>query len=503
MHKNIKYLLGFYVIVAVYSFLLFYSSFAYLKGFYDPFYPTSCVPPEKILQSQSEVFIHAKTYYIYYPLSLIFNSIFSRIININCLDIGILPILPLVELIFYHAILLRFTRSYSEKITLLCLYSFALISILDKDQPPFYITLGNITYFLFIFLLLILSERNTNSFTTSDFVSLFLFALVGTLSYYTSGFSITASVLLILVLYVFANSTKKVKSNKYQFIVLTITMTYLSLDYMFYRHLEDIYTLNTIEKLFYLFSKKSLNPQAYSFTIPLWVSIIQRIYFYLSIILDTAYILILFLKIFKRNVHFSQIVLGSALMSSFVLSLYYSVLVSTIYLRNYIFFFTILIPLVFPFTKRRFLRSIVYLVTASIVISGFITSMYYASNSDTLLSRYTSYVRINEYKNLCAFLENTKEQRLFADLKTSFTLPILCNNPNVLSITFRTDFFSYYNESFNMLKPVENGFYLYASSYMKNGIYLLGWNYYKPFIVQENDFNGTLLNSGSIKLYMK
>jgi hypothetical protein len=109
----------------------------------------------------------------------------------------------------------------------------------------------------------------------------------------------------------------------------------------------------------------------------------------------------------------------------------------------------------------------------------------------------------DEYKNLCVFLKNNTIQALFTDLKTSFTLPIICNNPNISPITFKTFFFSYYNESFNVLKPVENGLFLYSSSYMKNGIYLLGWNRYKPFIIQQSDFKGMLLDSGSIKLYMK
>jgi len=504
MNKNIKYSLGFYVTVAIYSFLLFYSSYVYLNGFYDPFYPTSCVPLEEVFQSKAEVFLHARTYYVYYPLSLIFNSIFSKVLNINCLDAGILPVLPFTELIFFHVTLLYYARSRSEKNILLCLYSFTLISILFKNYPFFYITLGNTVYFLFIFFLFILSKRNLYGFAYLDFISLFLFALLGILSYYTSGFSIATTVLLTLILHTCNNLVAKGKPNRFWFIVLTIIMTYLSFDYMFYQHLEDIYALTTSETLLNILLKKNLNnPLAYDFAVPPWISIIQRISTYLLIILDIVFILILFLKVFKNNASFPQIVLGSALAVSFALSIYYSFLMSTIYLRSYIFFLTIFIPLFFSSFKRGFLRSLVHFVIAFIVISNFIASMYYFSNYDRFLSTYTSYVRTYEYKGLCIFLENTIEQVLFADLKTSFTLPIVCNNPNMTSATFKTNFFSYYNESFNVLKPMENGLFLYDSSYMKNGIYLSGWNYYKPFIVQENDFKGILLSGDSFKLYMK
>lgn len=507
MYKNITRTLYFYSIITIYSFLFFYSSYVYLKGFYDPFYPTSCVPPEKILQSKSVVFLHAKIYYTYYPFSLIINTIFSVILNINCLDIGVFPFLLFAELLFFHSVLLYYTRSYSEKIIMLFLYTFLLISILHKNHPIFYITVGNTAYFLLIFLLFISSKRNSERFMYSDFILLFLLALLGILSYYSSGFSIITTFLLISIHRIFMNIRKRdlvVKSNIYWFVVLTVTLTYLSFDYMFYNHIKDVYMLTSIESLLNIFYKKTLiDPMAFKFNIPLWVSFMQSIYIYLTVILDVIFILAFFVRFFKNNVSFSQIILVSALISSFTLSLYYSFLMSTIYLRNYIFFLTIFIPLVFQSSKLRFLKLLVLSLITLIVLSCFISSMYYALNSERFLSYYTSYVRKDEFKNLCMFFEHTDKEVLYADLKTSFVLPIECNNPNILSTVFKTNYFSYYNETYNLLMPLENGLFLYTSRYTKNSIYLMGWHYYKPFIIYDNDFSGKLMDTGSIKIFKK
>jgi len=267
--------------------------------------------------------------------------------------------------------------------------------------------------------------------------------------------------------------------------------------------LGNVYSLAFIENLMKIFSKsKQINPLSYKSIVPLEISMMQRISSYLLLTLSIVLALTMLLKILKRNVSLPQLTLTSAIIVSYGLSLYYSFLMSTIYIRYYIHFFLIAIPLVFSFRKVE-LRSLLYFLIAFIVVSKFVSTVYVASNSDRLLSQYTTYISRYEYENLCDFFENSAQSILFADIKTSFTLPIKCNNPNIATRNFKTEFFSYYNGTHNVFKTMENGIFLYTLNYMRNGIYVAGWKYYKPFIVQESDFKGIILNCGSMKLYIK
>jgi len=502
MYKKEKPSPRFYVIVVLYSSLLIYPIYAYLKGFYDPFYPTSCVPLEEILHAQTEVFRHARFYYTYYPLSLILNSILNKILNINCLDIGLLPILSFVDLLFFHVLLHYYTRSHNEKTLLLYLYAFIMISILNKTHPLFYITLGNTAYFIFLYLLLVFVRKNTNS--TSSFISLFLLALLGMFSYYTAGFSLNATLLLTLILYIVHSVlTVKTKPTRLLYVVLVINTLYLSFENIFYQQLEDIYSLVSIENLINVFSRGEQNSLSYNFNTPLGISVVQRISLYLLLAMSTTFVVLTLLKIFFKDngVQLPLITLASATLASYILSLYYSFLMSTIYLRYYIYFYIVAIPLFFRTQKTR-LRTLLYSLIAFIAVSNLLSTIYVVLNSDTFLSQYTTYFSEHDYDVICNFLKNPTQTAVFSDLKTSFTLPIKCDNPNILVNTFKTEFFFNYNKTHNLLENAKSGIYIYASSYARNGIYLWNWKYYKPFILRESEF-GILLNTGHMKLYIK
>ena len=501
MHKDTKPLY-LYVTAMLYSFVMFCSSYAYLRGFYDPFYPTSCVPLERVSQSHAEVFHHSRMYYTNYPLSLILNSILSKILGISCLSIGVVPILPLMNLIFFHVLLPHYVNSQNKRILLISLYSLATVSILNGFHPPFYITLGNAAYFAFLYFL---SKRQPNKLATSDFISLCLLALLGTFSYYTSGFAITFTLLLTSALYIIFRLTIRTEVTRFWYLILVITVLYLAFDYVFYRHLKDVFSLASIETLTNILSWRGQeDPLSFKFTYPLAISVTQRLSVYLLLILSIVYALLTLLKILKREITLSQLILVSALISSYILSLYYSFLMRTIYLRYYIHFQTIATSLTFRLQKK--LELLLYLSIGFIVVSSLISTIYVASYPNEILSPYTNYVSWNEYQSLCNFLKNSAPTTLFADLKTSFTLPIICNDPNITTHAFKAQFFTYYNETHNKLeiselKTIRNVVFLYASSYGKNGIYMWHWSHYKPFVIHESVFDGIILNSNSVRLY--
>jgi len=156
--------------------------------------------------------------------------------------------------------------------------------------------------------------------------------------------------------------------------------------------------------------------------------------------------------------------------------------------------------------QKEKLELLLYLSIGFIVVSSLISTIYVSSYPHEILSPYTNYVSWSEYENLCNFLKNAASTMLFADLKTSFTLPIKCSNPNITAYTFKARFFTYYNKTHNKLeiselKIIRNCIFLYASSYGKNGIFMIHWSHYKPFVIHESIFNGIILNSNSVKLY--
>jgi hypothetical protein len=214
-------------------------------------------------------------------------------------------------------------------------------------------------------------------------------------------------------------------------------------------------------------------------------------------------------KMFKNKITFTQLVIASGLLSSFLISAYYTFLMGIIYIRYYLYFQLFLIPFVISSIqeKKYKIKVSVLFAYVTLILIAF-TGMYntiYSIWNPSVLSGYTNYLTKEEYMAICNYI-NIKiepEYRIIADLKTAFSMPLKCKNINIYATVIEHQFFSYFNISHNIMINITKGIYLYTIKYMQTPIFMPQWAHYKPFIISHASFDGVIYNSGLTTLWIK
>jgi len=513
------------VIVVLDVIISLYSSFAFLYGFYDPFYPTSCIAPDEILKPKATVAQHSRLYASYYPFSLIFNTIMHIVLNIDCFELGLIPFLPFLHLLLFYVLISVYFRSSKQRIILLLLYSCLLVAYLYAVFPPYYVTIGNTGYMIFLYMLLFFNrKRGGNSILAKDFIVLLLLFLLGTFSYYTSGF---ASVTTIMVMTIF-NLIQKILKRKRMFedrkffhvrskafmvyLTLILSLIYIYFDYMFLQNLKHVVDLEFPYVIISILAHRKIEPKdAYLVynppTPPLFFLIVTRISIYFVLILSIGFTIATLMKLFRNKASPEWFIVTSAFLSSFLISLYYSFLMGVIYIRYYLLFQLFLIPLIiFPTGENVHKANVVlfftYVTLFLLALSNIYNTIYSLLNSNTL-SAYTNYL-LEEYATICNFISNRElAYKIMADLKTAFSIPVRCNDKDLYVVVFEHKFFSYFNTSHNIIVNVTKGIYFYPVKYMQTPIFMPSWKHYKPFVISYMLFNGVIYNSAFTTLWIK
>jgi len=504
-----------------------YSSLAFLYGFYDPFYTTSCVALNEVFESNASVVQHSKLYASYYPLSLILNSILHMILYINCLDVGLMPVLPFLHLLLFYTLMLIYFRTDNQRTIVLSLYLCLLIAYLYAVFPPYYVTIGNTGYLLFLYtLLLFIRKRGENHISVRDLIVLLLFFILSTFSYYTSGLETILTALIAIIFSLIQSIPEKKRSFRGMglsyirskvliiYFTLALLLIYLTFDYMLFQNLRQALRLEFINTIIDIIIYRKIklgdthllyNPP----TPPIYIFILARTSFYFVLILSIGFLSYIMAKMFKNKITLTQLVIASGLLSSFLISAYYTFLMGIIYIRYYLYFQLFLIPLVISSIQEKKYKIKVsvlfaYVTLFLIAFTGMYNTIYSIWNP-SVLSGYTDYLTKEEYMAICNYI-NIKiepEYRIIADLKTAFSMPLKCNNINIYATVIEHQFFSYFNISHNIIINITKGIYLYTIKYMQTPIFMLQWAHYKPFIISHASFDGVIYNSGLTTLWIK
>jgi len=358
--------------------------------------------------------------------------------------------------------------------------------------------------------MLIFVRKRSGSIASPDIVILFLFILLGIFSYYTSGSSIIFVLLALAVLSIIRRGKARLSNNKgFWYIILIACLIYFSFDYIFFRYLRDLARMGFVESLIDIVIYRRvqvLDEQlAYSVVYPDWLSMILRISTYLVLLLTVTFIITTVIKaLLGYNVSTPQFIIASSFISSYAVSAYYTFLMSSLYIRYYLFLQIPLLILILSSLKRAVTKLVRVIVCGTIIftaISGMCNLVYTLSNSDRHLTAYTNYLSNAEYEALCRFIVSETSYPLLADLKTAYSLPVKCD-VSVYAKSFKHRYFEYYSSTHNVLSKIERGVYLYTVNYMRSPIFLLHWRHYKPFIVSDRLFDGLLYNTGSTFLWL-
>uniref|UniRef100_A0A7J2U3X2 Uncharacterized protein n=1 Tax=Ignisphaera aggregans TaxID=334771 RepID=A0A7J2U3X2_9CREN len=510
------------IIVALGVIISLYSSFAFFFGFYDPFYPTSCIVLNEVSKSKADVVQHSRLYASYYPFSLIFNAIMHIVLNIDCFELGLIPYLPFLHLLLFYILISVYPRLDKQKVILLVLYSCLLVTYLYVVFPPYYITIGNTGYITFLYILLFFYRKR--GIIAKDFIVLLLLFLLATFSYYTAGFVSVTTIMLVAIFNLVQEilRRKRTSENRKFFhtrsnvfmvylITLILSLIYMYFDYVFLqnlKHIADLEFLNTIINILAYRRIEQDNLMYSPPTLPSFFLVVTKISIYFALILSTAFIIVTLMKLFRNEASLEWFIVSSALLSSFLISLYYSFLMNAIIIRSYLFFQLYLIFLVISSTKEnvRKVNAVLfftYVALFLLALSNIYGTIYSLTNS-MVLSYYTSYLPEEEYVTICDFIGNRGlEYKIMADLKTAFSIPIRCNDKDLYVVVFEHKFFSYFNSSHNMMINVTKGIYFYTMKYMQTPIYMLFWKHYKPFVISYMLFDGVIYNSAFTTLWIK
>jgi len=502
-----------------------YSCFAFLYGFYNPFYPTSCIVPNEAHESNAAVVQHSRVYASHYPLSLIFNTIMHIILNIDCFKLGIIPFLPLLHLLLFNVLVSIYFKSDKQRIILLLLYSCVLIGYLYVVFPPYYFTIGNTGYIIFLYTLLFFNrKRGGNGILAEDYIALLLLFLLSAFSYYTSGFTSTITIMMATILDLIQEKLRRERvfeDRKFFYVGSKTLMVYLTLilssiyiyfDYMFLQNLRYVINSEYLYEIITILARRKIEPgDALAYnppTPPFFFLALARISMYLVLILSIAFIIVTLMKLIRSKAPLEWVIVASSLLSSFLISLHYSFLMNAIYIRSYLYFQVFLIPLLIFSTRENIHKvNIVLFLTYGTLILLSLSTMYntaYSLLNPDALSDYTNYLSEEEYPAICNFISSSKlSYNVMADLKTAFSIPVRCNDKDLDVGVFKHQFFLYFNASHNVIMNVTRGTYFYATKYMQTPIFMLFWVLYKPFVVSYASFDGVIYNSGSTTLWIK
>lgn len=506
---------------SIYIFVALYTFYARQQGFYDAFFPTSCVSPTFVLNSLSEVALHARMYWIHYPLSLIINLVLEEILATSCWNLNMfLYVLPFLQLLFFHTLLSYFVQEFRSKILLLIPYSIVLITFLGSSFPIFYISLGDTTYLIILYFLTIVSKRGLR---TSEYIILLLFFFLGMFSYYTFGFSIVLTGIIFLLLFIVGYKHLQEKVPQITYFLAVIFITYLGFDYIFYAQMslfENI-SYSFVDIIALIFSRLLNFPSSENsllYITPLnWVLLLYRVavaFVLISCLIFVLKVISIILKSASMPRYPAKIlpklIVASFIISVLFVSIIYTLLMHRVYIRYYIYFLLILVAAIVRACavreKYSFSKFSVLIYTSIIILTiyGAVASVYNPFNSNLIFSQFTGYLSEEEYLAICNYLNCISNRFIiYADYKTAYTLPLKCESPAITTRIFKPSFFSIFNNTHNILRYVDKGIVFYSLRYLSSPILLYNWVIYKPFFVQSDSYNGLIFNSGFASLFFK
>ncbi|MEM1604675.1 MAG: hypothetical protein QW604_04010 [Fervidicoccaceae archaeon] len=182
-----------------------------------------------------------------------------------------------------------------------------------------------------------------------------------------------------------------------------------------------------------------------------------------------------------------------------------------IYLRYYIYFQLLaIIALIYKDiykdykkTLSRLLRFITPILAVLITIYGTVALVNIILNPSERSSQFINYLSEQEYPVICNYLKAISERTVvYAEYKIAYSLPLKCDNPKITTRVFKASYFSSLNNTHNMLYTADSGIVFYSQSYASYLISLHNWRIYKPFVMQST-FDGIILNSMSVKLFLR
>lgn len=510
------------VLSLIYAITTIYILNSLKHGFYDAFFPTSCVSPSFIENSSAEVALHARMYLSHYPLSIIINLMLKETLDTSCWNMNMfLPLLPFVHLLFFRVLIIYFVQERKLGILLLVLYSIVLLIFLGSSVPLFYISLGDTVYLVSLYFLTVASERGLK---TSDFFVAVMLFLLGMFSYYTFGFSMFTTLVISSFLLIAKRGYLSRMARQFTYFLAVISLVYLGFDYIFYQQLSTMeVTLYNLLPTLSASILRLVNIQSHEdsliYTPPLdLIRLLYRLSTTLVLIFSLIFVLeyiIIFLK--SDLIHDQQskittkIIVTSSIVSAYIVSINYTLMMQRIYLRYYIYFQLLaIIALIYKDiykdykkTLSRLLRFITPILAVLITIYGTVALVNIILNPSERSSQFINYLSEQEYPVICNYLKAISERTVvYAEYKIAYSLPLKCDNPKITTRVFKASYFSSLNNTHNMLYTADSGIVFYSQSYASYLISLHNWRIYKPFVMQST-FDGIILNSMSVKLFLR